>query len=177
MERYSIEVIGGKVGGDSDFFRTADRLLGEECERICAFTDLLDADPAQKKERVAEYKCAKYRYAAVSLIHSTVINNNRCRKLHNLASTHYLLLPFDEIFKTQAEALAVYETIPEHGKPDYSLYYAMTAFADGELAALEEKRPHASDWESVELEERIGGLRFAKECLDKAWQNREGVIA
>ena len=99
MNQYSIEVSDGKVIGDSVFFRTADAQLAEECNRICAFTDMLDADPAQKKERIAEYKCAKYRYAAVSLIHSTVINNNRCRKLHNLASTHYLLLPFDEIFK------------------------------------------------------------------------------
>ena len=29
MNQYTIEVIGGKVVGDSDFFRTADRLLGE----------------------------------------------------------------------------------------------------------------------------------------------------
>ena len=170
MNLDSIEIIGGKVVGDSDFFCTADRLLGEECARICAFTDLLDADPAQKKERIAEYKCAKYRYASVSLIHSTVINNNRCRKLHNLESTHYLLLPFDEIFKGQAEALALYEAAPDAQKPDYSLYYAICAFAAQELAVLEEKRPHASDWESVELEERIGGLEYARVCLDEAWK-------
>ena len=30
MNLDSIDVIGGKVVGDSDFFRTADRLLGEE---------------------------------------------------------------------------------------------------------------------------------------------------
>ena len=173
MNQYSIEVSGGKVIGDSVFFRTADTQLAEECNRICAFTDMLDADPAQKKERIAEYKCAKYRYAAVSLIHSTVINNNRCRKLHNLESTHHLLLPFDEIFKTQAEALALYETAEANEKPDYSLYYAMTAFADGELAELEGKIPYATDWEKVELEERIGGLQFAKQCLDQAWLHRK----
>lgn len=176
MNQYAIEVIGGKVIGDSAFFLAANELLEKECQRICAFTDFLDADPAQKKARIAEYKCAKYRYATVSLIHSTVINNNRCRKLHNLESTHYLLLPFDEIFKGQAEALALYEAASDAQKPDYSLYYAICAFAEQELAVLEEKRPHASDWESVELEERIGGFRFAKECLDKAWQHREGVI-
>ena len=41
------------------------------------------------------------------------------------------------------------------------------------LAELEEKIPYATDWEKVELEERIGGLRFAKECLDKAWLSRK----
>lgn len=174
MNRDSIEVIGGKVIGDSDFFRAADRLLGEECRRICAFTDLLDADPAQKKERIAEYKCAKYRYASLSLIHSTVINNNRCRKLHNLESTHYLLLPFDEIFRGQAGALALYEAASDVQKPDYSLYYAIRAFGERELAVLEEKRPHANDWESVELEERIGGLQYARVCLDEAWMECRG---
>ena len=177
MNRDSIEVIGGKVIGDSAFFRAADRLLGEECRRICAFTDLLDADPVQKKERIAEYKCAKYRYASLSLIHSTVINNNRCRKLHNLESTHYLPLPFDEIFRGQAGALALYEAASDVQKPDYSLYYSIMVFAEGKLAELNQKIPNATDWEKIELEERIDGLKFAKECLDEAWQRRKDVIA
>ena len=49
----------------------------------------------------------------------------------------------------------------------------MTAFADGELAELEGKIPYATDWEKVELEERIGGLQFAKKCLDQAWLHRK----
>jgi len=35
---------------------------------------------------------------------------------------------------------------------------------------------NAGDWEKIELEERIGGLKFAKECLDEAWQRRKEVI-
>lgn len=177
MNQYSIHVSDGKVAGDSIFFCLANELLEKECQRICDFTDQLDRNPVQKKERIAEFKCAKYRYASVSLIHSSVINNNRCRKLHNLESTHYLLLPFDEIFKTRTEYTALYEAAPADAKPDYSLYYAMLAFAEQELSVLEEKLPLASDWERVELEERIGGLLFAKACLDEAWQNREEVTA
>jgi len=172
MNNNEISVSNSKVTGDTVFFRRVNELLAEEDKRLCAFTAMLDADPAQKKARIAEYKCAKYRYASVSLIHSTVINNNRCRKLHNLESTHYLLLPFDEMFKSNTEYLALYEAADADEKPDYSLYYGITAFADGEIAKLEEKIPHASDWESVELEERIDGLRFAKACLDEAWQKR-----
>ena len=62
-------------------------------------------------------------------------------------------------------------------KPDYSLYYSMVAFAEKELAQLNEKIQNANDWEKIELEERIDGLKFAKECLDEAWQRRKDVIA
>lgn len=177
MNEYSIEVKSGKVIGDSTFFRIANDLLHTESKRLCDFTDTLDKDPQQKKQKIAEYKCAKYRYAAVSLIHSTVYNNNRCRKLHNIEYSHYLLQPFDEIFKEYNEYLTLYEVAPANEKPDYSLYYSMVAFAERELAELNEKIQNANDWEKIELEERIGGLEFAKECLNEAWQRRKDVIA
>ena len=173
---YSIHVTNGKVVGDSLFFILANDLLGKECERLCAFTDSLDNHPSQKKERIAEYKCAKYRYAAVSLIHSTLYNNNLCRKRHNLEYAHYLLAPFDRLLTTNTEYQALYEAASANEKPDYSLYYAITAFANKELAALEEKLQNATDWEKIELEERIGGLAFSKDCLSEAWHKRKGVI-
>ena len=177
MNAYSIEVNNGKIIGDSTFFRIANDLLHKECKRLCDFTDALDKDPLQKKQKIAEYKCAKHRYAAVSLIHSTVYNNNRCRKLHNIEYSHYLLQPFDEIFKECAEYLALYESATPSEKPDFSLYYAMLEFTERELAKLNVRRQNATDWEKVELEERIGGLEFAKECLNEAWQRRKDVIA
>ena len=177
MNEYSIHVENGKVIGDSVFFLIANDLLGKECKRLCDFTDSLDKSPLQKKENTAEYKCAKYRYAAVSLIHSTVYHNNRCRKLHNLEYSHYLLGPFDdEIFKKCTEYLALYESANADEKPDFSLYYAMLEFTKREIARLKEKSQNATDWEKVELEERIGGLKFAKECLNEAWQRRKEVI-
>ena len=177
MNAYSIEVNNGKIIGDSTFFRIANDLLHKECKRLCDFTDALDKDPLQKKQKIAEYKCAKYRYAAVSLIHSTVYNNNRCRKLHNIEYSHYLLQPFDEIFREHDEYLTLYEAAPTNEKPDYSLYYSMVALAERELTELNKKIQHATDWEKIELEERIDGLKFAKECLDEAWQRRKDVIA
>ena len=176
MVGYSIYVENGKVIGDSAFFLTANDLLNKEIKRLCDFTDSLDKSPARKKESIAEYKCAKYRYAAVSLIHSTVYNINRCRKLHNIEYSHYLLLPFDGIFKECAEYLALYESAAADEKPDFSLYYAMLEFTEREIAKLKEKNQNANDWEKVELEERIGGLNFAKECLNEAWQRRKEVI-
>ncbi len=171
---YPIQVSNGKIIGDSAFFLIANDLLGKECKRLCDFTDFLDKTPLQKKEKIAEYKCAKYRYASVSLIHSTVHNNNRCRKLHNIEYSHYLLQPFDEIFKECGEYLALYESAAPNEKPDFSLYYAMLEFTERELAKLKVKRQNATDWERVELTERIGGFEFAIECLNQAWQNRGG---
>ena len=177
MNEYSIHVSNGKVIGDSLFFILANELLVEESNRLCEFTDALDKDRAQKKEHIVEYKCAKYRYASIALIWNAVHHNNRCRKLQNLEYSHYLLLPYDDLFKAQSEYLALYEAAPANEKPDYSLYYSVTVFIEKELAELEVKLPHAIDWEKVELEERIGGLLFAKECLDEAWQKRKDVSA
>jgi len=173
MNAYSIEVKNGKVIGDSTFFRIAKDLLHKECKRLCDFTDALDKDPRQKKQRIAEYKCAKYRFANIALLHSVLLNNNGCRKLRNLENSYYLLQHFDEIFKEYDEYLALYESAPVNEKPDYSLYYLMLAFCERELIKLNEKKQNATDWEKVEIEERIGGLQFAKECLDMAWQKRK----
>ena len=175
MSDYSIYVEGGKVVGDSVFFLRANELLDGECRRLCGFTDALDKEPVRKKDSMAEYKCAKYRYAAVSLIHNTLYQHNRCRKQQNMESFHYLFLPFDEIFKSHPEAVALYEAAPANEKPDFSLYYALLGFADQELAGMEAKLPKATAWERVELEERMAGLTFAKVCLDEAWQKRKDV--
>ena len=158
---------------NTKFYKLADEALSHECARIERFTDALDKDSAAKKEQIAEYKCAKYRYATVSLIHASIHNINRCRGLHDMSAFHYLLLPFDELFKQHGDYLALYDAAADADKPDYSLYYAMLAFIESETAKLESKLPHASDWEAVELTERMGGFRYAQICLDEAWQKRE----
>ena len=155
------------------FYKLANEALSHECARIESFTDALDKDSAAKKEQIAEYKCAKYRYATISAVHASMHNINRCRGLHDMSAFHYLLLPFDELFKQHGDYLALYDAAADADKPDYSLYYAMLAFIESEIAKLESKLPHASDWETVELTERMGGLRFAKVCLDEAWSQRE----
>ena len=176
MNEYSIHISNGKVVGDSTFYLLSYESLKKECDRLEHFTESLEKNPQQKKEQIAEYKCAKYRYASVSLIHSTIYNNNKCRTRSNIEYSHYILKPFDELFKECAEYLALYEAAPADEKPDYSLYYAMLIFIQKELSNLEEKHQNSSDWEKVELEERIGGLQFAKECLDEAWERRKDVI-
>ena len=176
MNVYSIYVSNGKVVGDSAFYIIANDLLSKECKRLCDYTDSLDKDPVQKKERIAEYKCAKYRYAAVSTIHTLLQMNNFHRKQHNIEYSHYILQAFDDLFKARTEYFALYESAPPNEKPDYSLYYALLSMTHKELAKLEGRLQNATDWEKVELDERIGGWIFAKECLDEAWQKRKDVI-
>ena len=93
------------------------------------------------------------------------------------AQNHYLIPQVNDIFVTVPEFLEFYENAPDNKKRDYALYYGVLAFANDEIAKLEEKLTNASDWEKIELEERIGGLQFAKVCLDEAWQRRKDVIA
>lgn len=161
---------------DSTFYHLINDSLRTECKQLCDFTDTLDKTPAEKKSHIAEYKCAKYRYASLSLIHSIIHNNNHFRKLCNLKYSHYLLLPFDEILKKHADYLNLYESAPENEQPDFSLYYAILAFAEEEIEKLERKLPTATDWEKIELNERIGGLKYAITCLDNAWQRRKEVF-
>ena len=100
---------------NTKFYKLADEALSRECARIESFTDALDKDSAAKKEQIAEYKCAKYRYATVSLIHSSIHNINRCRGLHDMSAFHHLLLPFDELFKQHGDYLALYDAAADAG--------------------------------------------------------------
>ena len=177
MSEYSIHVLNGKVVGDSTFFLLANAYLGKECKMLCEFTDELDKSPLQKKELIAEYKCAKYRYAAVSTVHTLLQINNNGRKEHNIEYTNFVLSAFYEKIKDNSEYLSQYEAAPANEKPDYSLYYTLSVIAEKELSKFEEKLTFATDWEKIEIEERIGGLKFAKECLNEAWQRREEVTA
>ena len=57
-------------------------------------------------------------------------------------------------------------------KPDFSMYYGILAFIEKELSFLEDNLHNANDFEKIELEERLDGLKFATVCLDEAWQKR-----
>ena len=175
MNEYSINIVNGKVVGDSAFYRLVNNLLSVECKRLCYFTESLDNDLLLKKEKIIEYKCAKYRYAAVSLIHSVIYNNHKFRKEKNLEASHYLLQPFDEYFKSKDEILVGFTSTPLYERPDYSLYFGILSFVDSELRELISNLQTANDFEKIELQERADGLRFAKDCLHAAWERRKEV--
>jgi len=169
MNAYSIEVNNGKIIGDSTFFRIANDLLHKECKRLRDFTDALDKDPLQKKQKIAEYKCAKYRYASVANIHNLVFHGNR---VYRQSCVH---LGIETCIKNNDELLSLCNGAEENEKTDYKLYYGISHIAKEKLEKFMKSIENASDWEKVEIEERIGGLNFAIECLDEAWQKRKDV--
>lgn len=159
---------------DSVFYTAAIQKINAETARLDAFCDTLDKNPAEKKKQIAEYKRAKYRYAGVTNLWCAVYNGYRTRARN--AATHYLPKWVEEVFLRNSAYVRLYENAPEEEKPDYALYYGASALAEEKIADLSGKLPLATDWEKIELEERLGGLRFAKECLDEAWERRKDVI-
>ena len=101
-------------------------------------------------------------------------------ELHSISAfNHFSPKTFlgDNIFKKNIGYEEFYQQASKDEKPDYSLYYAISAFSDLEIEKLNSNLQNATDWERIELEERINGLRFAKECLDEAWRKRKEVIS
>ena len=158
---------------DTVFFTLVSQSLSAECRRLCDFTDELDRSPNEKKERIAEYKCAKYRYAGVSNIQVIFYHSHRVAE--SFAHTHYLPPHMEPLFLASSAWVEAYETADEANRPDIALMGATLAFTEDKITENRQKRAHASDWEAVELEERMGGLQFAKACLDEAWNNRTEV--
>lgn len=151
---------------DSVFFTRAHRDLSAEYIRLEDFCAELDADPTAKKERIAEYKCAKYRYASVLRI------LYHCIRVMSMGKSH---LPTKEALEGKPEYQALVDGAAEESRLDYLMYYGVRAIAEKEAADYEGKLNGATDWEKVELTERLGGLYYAMDCLDKAWAERKGV--
>ena len=161
--------------GNTRFFEIALEMINTETKRLENFCNVLDKDPIAKKNKISEYKCAKYRYAGATNVWCRFFHSHRVAGRN--AETHYLIPQLNDIFIAIPEYVALYENAPDCEKQDYALYYGTVAFADSEIAELKAKFENATDWQKIELEERIGGLEFAKECLNEAWQRRKDVIA
>ena len=154
---------------DSVFFTQAHGALSAESRRLEDFCAGLDADPSAKKERIAEYKCAKYRYAGVSRVDAMLYH---CNRVMGMGKIH---LPTKDALGERPDYQALVDGAAEEDKLDYHMYYGVRAIAEKETADYESKLDGATDWEKIELTERLDGLHFAIDCLDKAWAERKGV--
>ncbi|MBQ7337994.1 MAG: hypothetical protein IJW40_06005 [Clostridia bacterium] len=155
---------------NNSFYTLAYEAMREECRRICLFTDALDKNPSEKKQKIAEYKCAKYRYAAVSNVQARLMHSYRLRE--RLCETHYLISDVEQALLARADLVEQYEHAPKDKQPEYGLYLGFLAFTDLLIAEHEKRFAMANDWERVELEERLAGYRFARAALVAAWEKR-----
>ena len=169
MKENIAHVSEGKMTEDSVFYISAIESLGKEEQRLADFTDALDNDPAQKKDRIAEYKCAKYRNASVSRIHNLLYHGNR---VYRKPAIH---LEIEDCINSNDEILTLCNKAADNEKLDCKLYYGISYIAQERIEMCLKELENANDWEKIELEERIGGMQFAKECLDEAWQKRKEV--
>lgn len=154
---------------NENFFERARESMQIEFNRLDNFTKELDRDPTRKREMIAEYKCAKYRGAGISNISSTFYF------LHKFAykyEENYFLRPdVWEIVKNDFTFFETVDNAPEDEKRTVALYLGILAFADRLIAEKESLLPTATDWEKIELEEYIGGYKFAKACIAEAWED------
>ena len=157
----------------TDFFIQAIEAMQRECQRLEAITGELDKQPSERKAHMAEYKCAKYRYAGVSNIQSIFYHSHRVAE--SLAHTHYLPPHMEPLFLASPAWVEAYKAADETDRPDIALMGATLAFTEDKITENRQKRAHANDWEAVELDQRLGGYEFAKACLLEAWNNRTEV--
>ena len=154
----------------SRFFEIALERINRETKALESFCAELDKDPAAKKAQIAAYKCAKYRYVGATAVWCMFFHSHRVHARNE--GNHYLIPEVNEIFVQNKEYLALYDNAPAEEKLDYGLYFGVRAFGEAEIAKLESKLPSASDWEKVELTNRMEGLRAGIACLDGAWRER-----
>ncbi len=156
---------------ESVFYTMAYNALNKEYKRLSDLTDALDRNPAEKKGRIAEYKCAKYRAASVSRAYMMLYHGNRV----------YQLSAIDLDIENSLKAKPAYYQICQEASADtlidHKLYYGILSYVEDCLEKANNAILSCSDWEKIELTERIGGLTFAKECLDEAWQKQKEVTA
>ena len=152
---------------NTKFYTDAHDALYAESQRLAIQIQHFDQNPAEKKANMADYKCLRFRRASVDSICMMLYHGNR---VYRLPGIHLII---ENALNTRPDYLSICESAPASELIDYKLYYGISAHIESKLAEHEAKLPHASDWETVELTERMGGLRFAKVCLDEAWSQRE----
>ena len=164
-------LIHNETNNKSAFYLMAIDPLDKECTRLSTLTDAFDKNPAHKKEHIASYKCAKYRYASVARIYNLLYHGYR---VYHKPAIH---LDIENCIQNNAELSMLCNQADDNERIDCKLYYGISSIAKEMNETYSQKLIHATDWEKVELEERIGGLSFAIECLNEAWEKRKDVIA
>ncbi|MBQ9150652.1 MAG: hypothetical protein IJX72_00245 [Clostridia bacterium] len=152
---------------ENAFYAYAHEALHAESQRLEAQIRHFDQHPDEKKANMADYKCLRFRCASVDSICMMLYHGNR---VYRRPAVH---LDIENSLTARPDYLSICENAPADERIDYKLYYGISAHIESKLKEHEAGLVRATDWEAIELEERMGGLRFAKACLDEAWDKRE----
>ena len=102
---------------ESLFYKNASTALFQEKNRLDFFCKTLDQAPKEKKAKIAEYKCAKFRYATVCRIYMLLYHGNR---VYQMSAIH---LDIENTLKQREEYSVILENAPIDEKLDFKLYY------------------------------------------------------
>lgn len=155
---------------NSGFYHKAFDAMEQETLRLCHFTDSLDKDPAMKEKNMAEYKCAKYRYAGLLRIQVAFYQNYRL--MCSLDNPDFLSSYLEDALARRPEFVEICEKADIRDKAETKWYYATLAYVDEAISEEAQKISAADDWEKIEVQQRIDGFRFAKQCLEDGWNER-----
>jgi len=166
----------------TNFYTRAIAALTRESDRLNGFCAELDKEPLRKKEEIALYKCARYRYGAVSNVWVVLYFRNKLKD-KILQNPDYIpkgldavTLPPEEFLKNRTDLLEAYAGTPDDEKIDAALYYCALAHTDVLISKKEELMLCASDWEKIELTEYLEGYAFSRACLTEAWETRREAL-
>ncbi len=149
------------------FYAYAHGALYAESQRLEAQIRHFDQHFDEKKANMADYKCLRFRSASVDSILMMLYHGNR---VYRRPAVH---LDIEKSLNARPDYLALCNASPSEELIDHKLYYGISAHIEEQLAEHAARAVHATDWEKIELEERMDGLQFAKACLDEAWQKRK----
>lgn len=153
------------------FYETTYNLLNSEILHFEKFCSELDCDSDEKRKRISEYKCAKFRLSALWRILNILFYGKR---VIERGCCH---LEIEEALEGTPDYLRLYIETAEEKKLEAKLYYGIRAFTEKKLEELASNSEYATDWEKVELNERIIGYTFALRSLNEGWEKRNEAKA
>ena len=153
------------------FYETTYNLLNSEILRFEEICNELDDNPAEKRNRISGYKCAKYRLSALWRVLNMLYHGKR---VIEQGCCH---LDIEEALNGDTNYLRLYSETSEEDKLEAKLYYGIRAFNEKNLEELSSKSEYANDWERIELNEKIIGYTFALRSLNEGWEKRNEAKA
>ena len=153
------------------FYETTHDLINNEILRFEEICSKFDNDPEEKRIRISEYKCAKYRLSALWRIQNMLFHGKR---VIEKGCCH---LEIEEALEGALNYSSIYNESEEQEKLEVKLYYGIRAFTEKKLEELSSISEYANDWERIELNEKIVGYTFALRSLNEGWEKRNETKA
>ena len=96
---------------NSRFYQLAIERINAERKRLDDFCEALDKNPMERKSKITEYKCARYRYAGLTNVWWALFHSHRTAERN--VENHYLDPSINDVFITVPEYVVLYDNASE----------------------------------------------------------------